>query len=183
MKPNILPIIEGKRIYLRAVEEADANAEYIAWLSDSEVNKYMETRFERHTLSSLQDYIQKAKSDPGSLFFMIVRADTQKPIGTIKLGSLYWQHRFGTISLMLGDRESWGKGFGTEAIKLLTKYAFSDLGLHKIIAGIYRSNIASIKAFEKAGFKEEAVQQKQYWYDGRYIDQVLYVNFNEEKDE
>ena len=117
--------------------------------------------------------------DPGEVFFAIVRKDLGKLIGTIKIGSISWEHGTGEIALMIGDKASWGKGFATEAIGLVSGYAFNDLGLRKLTAGIYEDNIGSIKAFLKAGFLEEFREKKQYLSEGKLTDRIVFTKFND----
>lgn len=181
MNKKIKKNIQGERIYLRLISEKDATAEYCNWLNDKEVGQYTEVRFERHNLKKLRQYIKDALNNRSTLFFAIVRKDQNKFIGTIKLGRIYWQHGFGTLALMIGDKESWGKGFATEAVNLLTDYAFQQLKLRKIIAGIYETNVASLKLFQKVGYLEEGRQEKQYLYNGEYIDCVQMVKFSSAK--
>lgn len=181
MNNRIKKYIQGKRIYLRPISEKDATAEYCNWLNDKEVNRYTEVRFEKHNLKKLRQYIKEASNNSSTLFFAIVRKDQNKFIGTMKLGGIYWQHGFGTLALMIGDKESWGKGFATEAVNLLTNYTFRQLKMRKIIAGIYETNLASLKIFQKAGYLEEGRQKKQYLYNGEYIDRVQVVKFSSAK--
>lgn len=61
------------------------------------------------------------------------------------------------MSYFIGEKNAWGKGFATEAIQLVTHFAFEQLHLHRLQAGLYASNIGSGKALEKAGYHLEAV--------------------------
>ncbi|OGG79570.1 hypothetical protein A3A39_02405 [Candidatus Kaiserbacteria bacterium RIFCSPLOWO2_01_FULL_54_13] len=171
--------LEGERTRLRSVDLEDATEYYVAWLNDPEVNQYLETRFREQTTDSAKEYIRKKIEDPDTLFLAIIRRDTQKHIGNIKLGPINRDHRYAEMSLVVGDKASWGKGFGSEAIGLLTDYAFGTLGLHKIIAGAYENNTASIKAFLKCGFEKESVRKKQYYYKDAYVDAIVMTRFNE----
>jgi RimJ/RimL family protein N-acetyltransferase len=77
------------------------------------------------------------------------------------------------VGLIVGEKECWGKGFATEAIRLVMQLAFAQLGLRRLTAGAYASNIASIRAFEKAGFSREGLRRRHYLCDGEYVDGVL----------
>lgn len=175
--------ITGKRIYLRPMAFEDVTSEYVSWLNDPEVTRFMEIRFETHTLETAKDYLVKADQNPNALFFAIVRANDNRFIGTIKLGDIYWQHGTGIIALMIGDKQCWGQGYGTETVELLTNYAFKELKMRKLVAGTYENNIGSIKTFLKVGYREEARQHRQYIFDGKYIDRVLLVKFSDDDPE
>ena len=144
--------LERERIYLRPVNVSDATDEYVSWLNDEEVNQFLEIRFIQHTLDMLRVYIEKVSKDHGILFLAIIRKDTDKHIGNIKLGPVDWYHRVGDIGIMIGDKASWGQGYAGEAIRLLSDYAFRELVLHKLEAGAYENNVGSIRTFSKAGF-------------------------------
>ena len=165
--------IEGERIYLRPMALSDAQRHYVTWLNDREVNQYLESRFEKHTLVSLRKYIKKVLVDHDSIFLAIVRKDKNQHIGNIKVGPIDWHHLRGDIGIMIGDKKSWGRGFATEAIKLVSRYCFNELKLHKLTAGAYDANAGSIKAFLKAGFIKEAKLPEHFISDGEYVGGIL----------
>lgn len=171
--------LEGKRIYLRPVDLSDATEEYVNWLNDEEVNQFLEVRFAEHTPEGLKNDIEKISKDPNTLFLAMIRKDTQRHIGNIKLGPIDWNHRVGDIGIMIGDKSSWGRGYAREAIKLLSDYAFNILKLHKLEAGAYENNIGSIKAFLKVGFSEEGRKRKRFRFKDTYTDQVFLGRINE----
>jgi [ribosomal protein S5]-alanine N-acetyltransferase len=99
--------------------------------------------------------------------------ETQTHIGNIKIGSINWQHRYGDVGLLIGDKNSWGKGIAAEAISLVTQYAFEELNLHKLTAGMYEQNIGSYKAFIKAGYQEVGRFKQHYFSHGEYVDGIV----------
>jgi RimJ/RimL family protein N-acetyltransferase len=165
-------VIDGQKIYLRPVEAGDANQSYCRWMNDPEVTRYTESRFSTHTVESIKCYIEK-EMQSGSIFLAIVAKENDKHIGNIKIHRIDKQHKHGEMSLLIGDRDYWGMGVATEAIKLMTDYAFTGLGFHKLYASAYSVNPGSIKAFKKAGFKEEGIMKEQYFCEDGYVDAVL----------
>ena len=165
--------IEGVRLYLREVRLTDVNETYYSWMSNPLVTRYLESRFRPLSLEALQQYVQEQSSNPAVFFLAIVTRDTHTHIGNIKLGPIDWIHRTGDIGLMIGDTASWGRGFATEAIRLLTEYAFSCLNLQKVTASCYSNNPGSEQAFRRAGFEAEGTRRRQFYSDGEYVDQVL----------
>ena len=73
----------------------------------------------------------------------------------ISLGPIHWLHRRADLSLFIGDCSCWGQGYASEAIALVRDWAFRELDLQKLNAGIYVGNIGSRRAFEKCGFELE----------------------------
>lgn len=172
-------IIEGIAIRLERLKPEDVTETYVAWLNDPNVNQFLESRFVTHSLESVRAYVASITNDERNHFFKIIRSDTGMYIGNIKLGPIDRNHRLGDIGLMIGDKDSWGKGFATAAIQAITAYAFNDLMLHKVTAGAYENNIGSIKAFEKCGFIIEATRPSHFYYQERYVGHVLMAHWNE----
>ncbi len=167
------PLTGGNRVYLREVRESDINENYCRWLNDHEVNQYLETRFSPYSEDMIRSYVREMTDDPNSVLMAIIHKKTKTHIGNIKIGHINWVHRFADISLMIGEKRFWGKGYGTEAIKLAVEYAFYTLNLRRLAAGIYANNIGSIKAFKKAGFLEEGRQKEHRFCHAAYVDDVL----------
>jgi [ribosomal protein S5]-alanine N-acetyltransferase len=166
-------LLEGDRIYLRGVCLDDVNEVYCGWLNDPEVNKYLESRFYPQTLETLRDFVGSKLGDRENPFFAIILKEGDRHIGNIKLGPINNIHRFADIGIIIGEKDCWGKGYGLEAIRLIVKYAFDTLNLHKLTAGCYEPNAPSMKAFIKAGFTQEGVRKSHCYCDGKYVDDIL----------
>ena len=174
--------LEGKHIYLREVRRSDISifSEYYNWMNDPEATKYVEFRFRPQTTDDLTSYIEEHNSNPSLWLFAIILKSDMTPethIGNIKLGPVNWIHRYAEISLVIG-KKFWGKGYGTEAIKLVSDFAFNILGLHKLTAGAYTENIASIKAFQKVGFETEGEIKEMYYSNGKRTGRILLGRIN-----
>ena len=171
-------MLEGKQTYLRPLTLEDVTDEYVAWMNDYEIVKYTESRFNKHTRETTKSYIE-ATINSTTHAFAIISKDNDKHIGNIKLGGIDRHHKYGDVGLIIGVREYFGRGIATESIKLITEFAFRDLGLHRVWCGIYSLNIGSIKAFQKAGWDVYATEPKKYFFEGEYIDGVLMHKINE----
>jgi len=146
--------IEGDRIYLRVLdEEKDATEEYCDWLNDPDVNKYLETK--EATISELMQYIKDKNNDPNSLFLGVFLKKDSKHIGNIKLEPIDFDDKKATLGILIGNKEYWGRGLGTEATKLLIEYAFNTLDLIEVNLGVISENKAAIRVYEKVGFNYE----------------------------
>ena len=172
------PTLVGERITLRPLQRSDVSDEYCGWLSDPEVTAFTESRFHTHSVQSVGEFVDRIVRSPDQLMFAVVDNETTRHVGNIKLGPINWRHRFGDIGVMIGDRASWGKGFATEAIRLLTDHAFSALDLHKVTASCYHTNVGSLRAFVKAGFHQEGVKRAHYASRGEWVDSLLLAAFS-----
>ncbi len=166
-------VIQGERIGLRYITLDDVTPEYVSWLNDKTVNQFLEIRFEEHTLESVNQFVRQMRNTPGEYLMAICLLDGDRHIGNIKIGSVNTRHRFGVLSLFIGNRQYWGQGIGAEAIGLMTSFAFTTLGLHKINSKAYFGNLSSIYAFRKCGYAIEGVEQEQYLHNGIYCDACM----------
>ena len=153
--------IEGRRIYLKVLDEKDATEEYCDWLNDPGVNKYLETK--EATIDEVRRYIKDKNNDPNVLFLGIFLKKDSGHIGNIKLEPIDFNDKKATLGVLIGNKKYWGKGMGTEATKLLVDYAFNILDIREVNLGVISENIAAIRVYEKAGFK----------YENKYRDGVI----------
>jgi len=163
----------GERIYLREVRPSDVNESYYQWMNDSEVTQYLETRFYPNSMESLREYVTSKLGDRDNVFLSIILKENEQHIGNIKLGPINWIHRFADVGLLIGEKSCWGKGYATEAISLVTKYAFNTLNLHRLTAGCYETNMGSAKAFLKVGWKQEGLRIARFYCNGSYTNEII----------
>lgn len=135
----------------------DATEAYVNWLNDKEVNQYLESRFVLATVENVKKFIESVIVSTNNYFFAIVDRESDKHIGNIKLGPVNTFHKRADIGILIGDKNYWGRGVATEAIALISAFAFNQLNLDKVMAGCYANNVGSYKAFIKCGFVEEGL--------------------------
>ena len=165
--------LSGKKVDLRPIRASDINPTYLSWLNDAEVTKHIETGqfpVSKQDLDAFYRHIKKSKTD---VMFAIIERKTGLHIGNIKLGGINWVHRYADLGIMIGNKQYWGKGCGSEACTLLLEYAFNRLNLNKVFLGIYATFTSAIKAYQKAGFKIEGKLKNMLVIDGKYTDKVL----------
>ncbi|MEK9968857.1 MAG: GNAT family N-acetyltransferase [Ferrovibrio sp.] len=159
-------------LLLRTLQMDDATDKYLGWLNDPEVNRYLETRWRPQTMDSIRDFISSSlPRDNEHLFGMFMQAD-KRHIGNIKVGPRKPHQPYAEVSLFIGDKSAWGKGYATEAIAAVSNYAFNHMDVIKLGASAYSVNRGSIRAFCKAGYQIEGTRQKHYLLDGAPADLV-----------
>lgn len=164
---------ECPRIVLRTLTPDHYSASYLSWLHDPETTQYLEVRHATHTKDNVIDFIKDMLESDNNLQMGIFLKDTNKHIGNIKIGPVNWHYKRADIGLMIGDKESWGKGYATEAITAVKHISFQSLNLNRLQAGAYASNIGSIKAFLKSGFQKEGILRANFILDDEPEDHVL----------
>ena len=94
-------------------------------------------------------------------------------VGHLGLWGAWLKDRWGTIGIALG-RDYIGRGYGTDAMRVIVEYGFREMGLHPACSWMSpRSNAAGVRAYEKAGFVEEGRRRESVWHDGRWYDEVM----------
>jgi RimJ/RimL family protein N-acetyltransferase len=166
--------IDGERIYLRPLDEGDCTETYVAWLNDPAVNRFLETRHSPQTLESVREYVRGVNVRDGEHLFGIFMKPSDRHIGNIKVGPVHPRHAVADVSLFIGARDQWGKGYAADAIAALSRHAFGSLGVQKLSASMYRDNESSQRAFIKVGYRREGERRAHYVLDGQRSDIIDY---------
>lgn len=103
--------------------------------------------------------------------FTIRALDGDKPIGFLGLW-LELAHSEAWIGIGIGERDYWGKGYGTDAMKLALQYAFMELGAQRVSLGVFEYNARAMKSYEKAGFKFEGRTRMDNLREGKRSDSL-----------
>ncbi|WP_163100661.1 GNAT family N-acetyltransferase [Peribacillus alkalitolerans] len=172
--------LDGSRIYLRILDVDDAEDlldliiknKYFWSLSEPERDeKYysLDTHIENIQLDLLSTHAGKSYS------WGVFLKETGELIGDF---SLYGVKSFPFYSASIGysiDHDQLGKGYATEALRLAVAFAFQKLHLHRLEAGVFPGNLASIKVLEKLGFQREGLARKNILINGEWKDHFQYA--------
>lgn len=172
--------IRGVRLELRYLTPRDVSDAYLGWLCDPEINRFTESRHTTHTLDSVRAFVAKCAVGTSNHLLGIIELSSGRHIGNIKIGPINATHRYASVGLIIGETDCWGKGYGSEAIGLASRHAFSTLGLHKLTAGIIVGNESSLRAFTKNSFVVEGVRRKQNFCGEEWRDEILLGLLKEE---
>lgn len=123
---------------------------------------------EEELLVAIERYA-KAES---CVFFTIYEKASMKPIGITFLTEIDYKHRTAEYNIVISDQSSHGKGFGTEATRLMMDYAFSVVGVHNLHLRAYEYNKAAIHVYEKVGFRIYGKRRESHFIGGRMWDTV-----------
>ena len=167
------PALEGARVALRPVTAADVGPLYLGWLNDPEINRFLESRHSESSEDSVRAFVDRVTARDGDYLFAIRLAPDGRHIGNVRLGPIRAEHRLAELSLYIGDRSAWGRGYGGETVALVTRFAFEALHLNKTMGRSYAANEASIRAFLRAGYRQEGRLRAHYLLDGKPMDLVV----------
>jgi ribosomal-protein-alanine N-acetyltransferase len=174
------PNLETERLYLRRVAKEDVN-EIFALRSNKETMKYIPrplVKTEEDALAHIAMIDEKIENNEGINWAITLKNDP-KLIGLIGHYRIKPEHFRAEIGYMLLP-EYHGKGIISEAIKETVKYGFEIMKLHSIEAVIDPENLASEKVLQKSGFVKEAHLKENEYYEGRFLDSVIYSILNKQ---
>lgn len=162
--------LKGEKIYLRAIAKSDVNEDYLFWINDPEVTSGLDSGKKPSTISELDQYVTRCISEPNVIMFAICDVKENKHIGNIKLDAFDSSARTCQLGLLIGDKNSWGKGIGKEACRMAINYAFSELNMRKVLLAVYANNPNAKRLYESLGFKLEGTLREQVFANGEYFD-------------
>jgi len=173
-------VLRGRRAVLRPLSRDHVGERYVRWLNDSAINRYLESRFEVHDIRSVGQFVDRSIASGDVLAFAIHLADDDTYVGNIKLGPIDAHQRMASVGFLIGEASVQRQGLASEAVRLVTDFAFAELALEKLTAGAYVVNRGSIRVFDKAGWSQEAVRRKHKICDGHRIDVIEFGVLAEE---
>lgn len=169
--------LETKRLVLDRLSTSHLSDAYVSWMNDPNVCRFLETEG-NYTKEDLMGYLVDVESRLDMLFWAIIRKDNGQHIGNIKIDPVSRRHSIGEYGILIGDRQSWGKGFAKEASEAVIEYCFSKLKLRKINLGVVTENFAAVALYERIGFVKEGHLKKHGFYNGKYCDCYRMAIFN-----
>lgn len=170
------------RIYLRALELDDYKTS-IHWRKDEEITKMVGGN--KYYVSSEREkqWVQNAIFDNNKLVLAICLKENNKYIGNIMMQDVDIINRSCTLPIMIGDKQEWNKGYATEAVMMMMRFAFEERGMERIWVNILESNATSINTQKKCGLKLEGVMRNCVYKEGKFHNMVLLSILREEFDE
>ncbi|HLI78518.1 MAG TPA: GNAT family protein [Candidatus Binataceae bacterium] len=165
--------MEGKLVRIRAYEKSDLDA-LMKWVNDEEVTRNLAASM-IYPLSRAaeESYLSTNASGGSPDCRWAIETLAGDYLGGISLMTIDWINRSAQVGIVIGIKQHWGKGYGTDAMRVLLRFAFEKMNLHRVWLNAYDFNTRGIKSYEKCGFQREGVQREYRFLDGRYHDSVL----------
>ena len=170
--------IQGDLVRLEPFASNDVTPEYIGWLKDSEVTRFSNQRFKKHSLESCRDFLASFEASP-NLILKIVLQDSNRSIGTMTVYTAV-QHGTLDIGIMVGCRSAWNKGVGFDAWNTLLNWLLNNTSARKVTGGAMRCNLAMLRIMERSGMTLEAIRPLHEMLDGEPQDMVYFGKFSDQ---
>jgi RimJ/RimL family protein N-acetyltransferase len=176
-------IFRGELVRLTTEDPETASKAFSSWARDTEYTRLLDNDPARMwSAKRIQSWIERdlEQGYRDGYFFEIRTLSEDRLIGFLNLFGLSWTHGDTWLGIGLGDREYWGKGYGTDAVKVALRYAFTELNLRRVTLGVFAYNPRAIKSYEKAGFTVEGRLRQYITRDGQRNDMIVMGVLREE---
>jgi RimJ/RimL family protein N-acetyltransferase len=170
------PILRGTSISLEPARIEDAEIR-CRWFADLELSRFW-TGPDVPSIKQEEEAFEQRARDRSSVHWRIVLGD--RTIGSAWLCDIDWGNRQAWQGMVIGERDEWGKGYGSEVVRLRTAYAFQDLGLERLESSSVDFNVGMHRALQRSGFRQIGTRQHRYFVQGEWRDELIFELLAEE---
>ena len=163
-------MIPGEKINLIALEPEHLK-QANQWINNPEVNQFL-TLISPMPVRATKKWYESQADDPNNNAYAIV-TKRGKFIGTVGLHDIDWKNRHAELGLSIGDTSYHNRGYGTDVITTLLRFAFQELNLHRVTLHVFDFNKRAQRCYEKCGFKREGVMRDFMHRRGKFHDAVF----------
>lgn len=164
------------QINLRALKKSDSNL-ILNWMKNEKLRYLIGTVYPITELEH-ENWFQNRMLEKDNRMF-VIDLDNEKSIGIVGFKNLDWVNRNSELFIYIGDEEYWGKGYGTQALELIIKFAFNNLNLHMLYLEVFSYNKNATKTYKRLGFKQDGILRQSKFQDGKYYDKIIMSKINE----
>jgi RimJ/RimL family protein N-acetyltransferase len=144
----------------------------LRWVNDLEVLRTDGVEPRLTTREAQAASYDRISTDPSRIHFAVYERDSSRPVGMTNLRDIDHYEGTAEFGVTIGEKECWGRGYGTEATLLTLDYGFSVLGLHNIWLDVVAYNERGIRAYRRAGFREIGRRRQAHRFGGRRYDVI-----------
>ena len=172
--------MQGKLVRLRAYEKADADALF-RWFSDEEVTRWLgPPNFPSR--AQQEKFIELAAAGGDDAKYFAIETLDGKLVGDTGIRKIEWKSRNAAFFITIGEKQLWGKGLGTDALRVVSRLAFDKMNLNRLWLTAIADNSRAIRCYEKCGFVREGLLRQDSFVDGKYRDVLLMALLREDYD-
>ena len=164
-------VLDGELVVLRRHVAANVTA-FQRWYSDPEVARLARYQDGPMRPDEIDRFFQLRALGAESLTMAIHERSTDRLIGSCAFSQVDGENGSAMYHITIGEKDTWGRGYGTEATALMMGHAFGGLGLHRIALSVFAFNERAIRAYQSVGFVIEGRAREAIWRDGRWWDEI-----------
>jgi len=167
---------EGEKVRLVPIDKGRHAENFVLWMNDPDVTAWTLSGDVPLTRLAEEEYLNKMCGLPGphpdDITFAVETLGGEH-IGSAGLNRIQWRHGVATTGTIIGPQAFRGQGYGTDAARVRTRYAFEVLGLRMLLSEVFAENTASLKMLERAGYREVGRIPRRFWKRGAFRDVIV----------
>ena len=163
--------LEGESVVLRR-HVPENLAAFRRWYRDPEVARLARYQDGPMAIEEIDRFFQARAIGSESMAMAIHVRATDRLVGTCALSQMDGDNGSAMYHVTVGEKDAWGRGFGTEATRLIVDHAFATLGLHRVALAVFEFNERAIRSYASCGFVTEGRAREAIWRDGRWWDEL-----------
>ncbi len=173
-------MFNGELVTLSAIQR-DYLPCYVEWLNDWEVRRFLAATLPHpYTMQDEEEWFNRQREERDARHFAILTRAECRLIGNCGLHQIDWSSHHATLGIFIGDKNFWGRGFGTDATRVLLRYGFEEVNLHRIELQVFSFNQRAIRVYDKCGFKLEGVRRQVLFREGQWHDEHIMAVLRDE---
>lgn len=171
-------MIAGDKVILRALEQADLERCW-QWMNDPNIVRTLKNRYPM-PFSGEAEWLENAvRSSVDEKHFAIESRESRKHIGNASIHDIDWVSRSAAFGLFIGEPAAWNRGFGSDAIRTLMRFAFDEMNLRKLRINVFDYNEKGKHVLSSLGFEQEGKLRAEFFREGSYHDIVILSVFRD----
>jgi ribosomal-protein-alanine N-acetyltransferase len=179
MKLNFPEITDGV-VHILNFSESHLNQKYVSWLNDIEVVRFSEQRHIKHTLKSCQRYYEDQKNSNNYFLAIELTGEKARHIGNLGI-SVNYENKIADLSIIIGDKSSWGSGAGSRAWSLALNTLLYDLNFRIVTAGTMEVNKPMINLMKRSGMSIDGILPARFLFEGNEVGLVAASIINKDQ--
>ena len=171
-------MIAGEHVILRAFEREDVDRCY-RWMNDPNIVRTLKSRYPI-AFQNEAEWLERAMhSNVNERHFAIERKDDRSHIGNASIHGIDWVSRTAWFGLFIGEPSAWNRGYGSDAIATLVRFAFEEMNMRKLSINVFDYNDTAKHVLATHGFVEEGKLVRDFYREGTYHDIVILSIFRD----
>jgi RimJ/RimL family protein N-acetyltransferase len=176
-------IFRGRYVRLSAFDPEEMSKAWPRWFRNSEYVRLLNSsarpmQSPKAALKWMEE--EAAEISPASYYFGIRTLEDDKLIGELGLDVVDWSGRDAFVGLGIGETEYWSKGYGTDVMNVLLRFAFTEINLRRVTLTVFEYNPRAVRSYEKAGFQHEGRKRLLLNREGKRWDELYMGILREE---
>jgi RimJ/RimL family protein N-acetyltransferase len=171
---------QGELVRLAQIDK-DSLPTYVSWFRDYEVQRWLDDDVVVPLTDEAEaEWYDEAIKGKNAYWFEIRTLEGDHLIGSCGIFDTDTKNRSAELGIVIGEKDYWGKGYGTDAVQTLLRFAFGEVNLNRVYLQVFAYNQRAIRSYEKCGFRHEGTARQAQFREGRYHDvHIMAILFEE----